>query len=388
MTQKNSVTFSSKPSHASRQAHMQARQMFSEYDTSQITPKKSKLPIIFGILVGVVVVLAIVGLAMHFFAGSGNRSSDLLPQGQTATVTVVAGDDATTIASELKRAGLISDESQFVRRVQATGAESLLQAGTYTIEGGTSVDGIIAILKAGTGVAEGETLVVYEGMRLSEIAAAIEEITEGRITAADFTAAATAARWTSEFAFTQYAGSASLEGMLFPATYGISATATADELVRTMLSKFQSVMKDLDPTEAYAAGLSWYQWLTLASIVQAESTEGDEGKVASVFYNRIAAEMPLQSDATSAYSAGGLPTPEHLADYSDPYNTYFYDRLGVCIPTPIGNPGLAALEAACHPDETDYLYFYAMEDESGKIVTVFSATYEEHEAAIDADTQE
>lgn len=384
MTQKSSVTFSSKPSHASRQAHMQARAMFSEYDTSQIAPKKSKLPIIFGALVAIVVVLAVVGLVMHFFGGSGNGSNDLLPQGETATVTVVAGDSASTIASELHRAGLISDESQFVRRVQATGAESLLQAGTYTIEGGTSVDDIIAILKVGTGMT-GETLVVYEGMTLSGIAQAVEELTEGRITAADFVSAAQASRWTSEFAFAQYAGSASLEGMLFPATYGVSATATADELVRMMLSKFQSEMKSLDPTFAYSAGLSWYEWLTLASIIQAEAAAGDEALVASVFYNRLAAEMPLQSDATSAYSAGGVPTPEQLADYSDPYNTYSYDRLGVCIPTPIGNPGLAALEAACNPADTEYLYFYTIEDASGRTDMVFSVTYEEHQSAIDAD---
>ena len=101
MTQKNSVTFSSKPNHAARQAHMQARQMFSEYDTSQIAPKKSKLPVIFGGLIAVVVVLAVVGLVMHFFADSGNGSDSLLPQGQSATVTVVAGDDAELVAASL-----------------------------------------------------------------------------------------------------------------------------------------------------------------------------------------------------------------------------------------------------------------------------------------------
>ena len=383
MTQKNSVTFSSKPNHAARQAHMQARQMFSEYDTSQIAPKKSKLPVIFGGLIAVVVVLAVVGLVMHFFADSGNGSDSLLPQGQSATVTVVAGDDAELVAASLYHAHLIADPDAFIRRCRVLGAESSLQAGTYVIEGGTSMDDIIAILKKGPGMT-GLTLVVPEGTSLARIAADVETVTEGRITAEDFIAATTASRWTSEFAFTQYAGTGTLEGMLFPATYALGTATTADDLVRSMLTKFQTEVKDLDLSYPTQMGLSWYQWLIMASIVQAESQPGTEGTVASVFYNRINAKMPLQSDATSAYSVGGLPTPEDLANYEDPYNTYSYDRLGVCIPTPIGNPGLEALQAACSPEKTDYLYFYGT-TRDGKPVTIFSRTYAEHQAAIAAD---
>ncbi len=217
MPQKNSVTFSSKPNHATRAAHAQAREMFSEYDTSQIMPKKSKLPIVFGVLIAVVVILVIVALVMHFFLTSGNESEDLLPQGETATITVVTGDSATAIATQLVQAGLISNSKDFISRVQALSAESSLQAGTYEIEGGTSIDDIIAILQAGT-AASGDTLVVYEGETLATIASAVESVTDGRITAEEFTEAATASRWTTEFSFTEYAGAASLEGFLFPAT--------------------------------------------------------------------------------------------------------------------------------------------------------------------------
>ncbi len=152
-----------------------------------------------------------------------------------------------------------------------------------------------------------------------------------------------------------------------------------------MLTKFQSETENLDWSYAQDAGLTWYDMLKLASIVQAEATAGDEATVASVFYNRIAQNMPLQSDATSAYSAGGLPTVELLSYYSDPNYTYSYDDLGVSIPTPINNPGAAALAAVCNPDTTDYLYFYAATDEDGNTVTIFSTTYEEHLAAIAAD---
>ena len=382
MTQKNSVTFSSKPNHAARQAHMQARQMFSEYDTSQIAPKKSKLPLIFGSLIAVVVVLAVVGLVMHFFAGSGNSSDELLPPDQTAIVTVVPGDDVEIIGITLKQVGLISDSRAFVKRVQKLGAESTLQAGTYEIPGGTSIDDIIKILQEGSWLS-GTRFTVPEGWSIKQMAARLEQITMGRITAADFLEAAQAPKWVDEFAFTQYAGEESLEGMLFPATYGVETTATAEDVVRMMLTKFEEVVRDLDPSYAYDRGLSFYQWVMLASIIQAEAAAGDEATVASVFYNRMAQDMPLQSDATTAYSVDGLPTPEQLADYSDPYNTYSYDRLGVCIPTPIGNPGLAALEAACHPEETDYLFFLSYTDENDEVKTVFSTTYEEHQAAID-----
>ena len=383
MTQKNSVTFSSKPNHAARQAHMQARQMFSEYDTSQIAPKKSKLPIIFGALIGIAVILGVVVLVMHFFADSGNGSDDLLPQGQTATITVVAGDDAELVAASLYHAHLISNPDAFIRRCRVLGAESSLQAGTYTIEGGTSMDDIIAILKKGPGMT-GLTLVVPEGTTLSVIARDVEEVTGGRITAEDFIAAASASRWTSEFAFAQYAGSGTLEGMLFPATYALGDATTADDLVRAMLTKFQAEVKDLDLSYPAEKGLSWYEWLMLASIIQAEAAPGTEATVASVFYNRIDAKMPLQSDATSAYSVGGVPTPEDLANYADPYNTYSYERLGVCIPTPIGNPGIEALQAAASPEKTEYLYFYST-TKDGEPVLIFSRTYAEHQAAIAAD---
>lgn len=383
MTQKNSVTFSSKPNHAARQAHMQARQMFSEYDTSQITPKKSKLPIVFGALIAVVVVLALVWVAMHFFAGSGNSEDGLLPQGETTQVTVVAGDDAELIAYTLKHAGLISDPSQFIRRVQKLEAESQLQAGTYTIAGGTSIDEIIEILKKGPGI-QGTPFLVPEGASITYIASGVEEVTGGRVTAADFLAAAQASRWTEEFSFAAYAGEGSLEGMLFPATYGISDTDMADDIIRMMLTKFKSVTAGLDLSYPTSKGLDWYEWLKLASIIERESGgHGYDKGIASVFYNRLGIDMPLQSDATTAYAVGGVPTAAQLADTDDPYNTY--GRTGVSIPTPIGNPGLVAMQAACAPDETDYFYFYAKTDKDGKVTTIFSRTYEEHLAVIASD---
>ena len=383
MTQKNSVTFSSKPNHAARQAHMQARQMFSEYDTSQIAPKKSKLPIVFGILIAVVVVLAIVGVAMHFFAGSGNSEDELLPRGETTQVTVVPGDDAELIAYTLFHAHLIADPTKFIRRVQALEVGSQLQAGKYTIEGGTSIDDIIAILIKGPGI-QGIPLLIPEGASITYVAAEVEEVTEGRISAEEFLSAAWAPRWAEEFPFAAEAGEQTLEGMLFPATYGVGEEDTADDIIRMMLTKFKSVIANLDLSYAEQQGLSWYEWLKLASIVERESGgHGDEKGIASVFYNRLGIGMPLQSDATTAYAVGGVPTAEQLADTDDPYNTY--ERTGVSIPTPIGNPGLAAMEATCHPDSTEYFYFYAKTDKDGKVTTIFSRTYEEHLAAIASD---
>lgn len=383
MTKKNDVTFSSRPTHASKHAHAQARQMFSEYDTSSIRPKKSKLPVVFAALIAVVVVLLVVFLVIKL-VGNSQEQASALSADQQATITVVSGDSVSTIANELQRAGLITDTSGFIKAVQDSGAESLLQAGTYTFNGQTPVDEIIATMKAGSGL-EGAKLTIPEGYTLAQIAAQVETVTSGRITAEAFTQAAQAKRWTNEFSFTSFAGDNSLEGMLFPATYGITDTMTVDDVVRMMLQKFSDETSDLDISVATNAGLSWYQWLTLASIVQAESTAGDEATVASVFYNRIAQGMPLQSDATSAYSVGGLPSVDDLNNYDDPYNTYSYDRLGVDIPTPIGNPGLASLEAAAQPADTDYLYFYAMEDASGDMHTYFSATYEEHQGLIEQD---
>lgn len=116
----------------------------------------------------------------------------------------------------------------------------------------------------------------------------------------------------------------------------------------------------------------------MASIVEKESAQGVQGKVASVFYNRLSSGMHINSDATTAYEVGHDPTPEELHSQS-PYSTYTNYGLP---PTPICSPGIEALRAVCFPEETNYLYFVFKTDENGELQYRFSVTFEEHQQAI------
>ena len=156
-----------------------------------------------------------------------------------------------------------------------------------------------------------------------------------------------------------------LEGFLFPAVYEVPVHATADEALDLMVQRFRQELADIDPAERLEElGLSVYDWVTLASMVQAEAASDEEMPIiAGVFANRLELGMLLQSDPTVAYGLG-KPMPELSAVAGDlqvdtPWNTY--TRPGLPF-SPIGNPGREALLAVLSPqrytdDGTLYLYF-------------------------------
>lgn len=373
------VTYARRSTHAARQAHARGDKMFRTYDTSYIQPKRSKVPTIIG-----AVVLVVVAIALVVFIGT-RVSSCMSPQVATisaseqATITVDEGEGASSIGKTLVDAKLISNSKDFTDRVNTLGAGSALKPGTYTFAGGTSVDDIISTLKAGPTLA---TVTVPEGYRLSEIAAAVQVATEGKISADAFTAAASnASVYAADYSFLQDAGTNSLEGFLFPKTYEITPDATADSIIRQMLTQFQTETAGLDWSYPQSKGLNIYQTVNLASIVEKESS-GDaaiRAKVASVFYNRLTTDGEpssgyLQSDATTAYEVGHDPTAEEVHSDS-PYSTYSNKGLP---PTPICSPSLDCLKAVCSPDmdAIGKYYFFYFEGDNYQ----FSETYEEHQA--------
>ena len=365
-------TYSSRNTYAARRAHREGDRQFRSYDTSYIRPKRSKVPGIIAVIIIVVVIVAIIcGIV---FGLRGCSSTNLLSSDQSAQITVDNGEGALSIAQELQQAGLISNTTEFTERVEALGASTLIAPGTYTIKGGTSIDDIIYILEHPATT----TFTVPEGYTISQTASVVETATGGKVTAADFIAAASnASVYAGSYSFLAEAGTNSLEGFLFPKTYTLADDATADSIIRTMLDQYQTEVATLSYTYAQEHGLSNYDVLKLASIVEKESDADHRATVASVFYNRLAEGMRLQSDATVAYYVGHDPTADDVAT-ENPYNTYFIDGL---TPTPINSPGLAALQAVCSPDETNYLYFYFAADDSGNMQYTFSETYEEHQAA-------
>ena len=149
-----------------------------------------------------------------------------------------------------------------------------------------------------------------------------------------------------------------LEGFLFPATYDFLPETTTKQLVDRQLEAFERAWSRVDLAYARSRNLTPYDVLIIASMVEKETVAPQERPlVASVIYNRLRVGMPLGIDATIRYGLG-VPGTESLRQShlqsDNPYNTR--NRVGLP-PTPIANPGLASMQAAAHPAETDYLYF-------------------------------
>ena len=153
---------------------------------------------------------------------------------------------------------------------------------------------------------------------------------------------------------------------------------TAAELIRLMAGQFDKVYAREFASRAQGSRLSKRQIITLASMIEKEAVRPEEKPlIASVFYNRLARRMPLQSDPTSVYGvrafAGNISKQD--ISHATPFNTY---RISGLPPGPIGNPGSGAIEAALKPASTRYLYFVAKRDGTH----YFSANLEEHNAAV------
>lgn len=372
------VTYSQRPNHAARSVHARGERQFRTYDTSYIRPKKSKGPVIFAAILAIVVIGGLAFGALTLFNSCSAQPVELLAEGQEATVVVADGEGAQAVGKDLEEARLVTSASDFTKRVNELGVDSQLKPGTYTFAGGVTLDQIINDLKAGP---KTNALTIPEGYTLAQIAQSVSDFTEGRISVDDFTAASSdASVYAADYAFLADAGTNKLEGFLFPKTYEISDEATADTVVRMMLDQFQTETASLDWSYPQSQGLTVYDAVNLASIVEKESS-GDEqirAQVASVFYNCLSTLGDpsygfLQSDATTAYEVGHDPSAEEV-HAETPYSTYANTGLP---PTPICSPSIDSLQAVCAPDQESlgkYFFFYFEGDQY-----YFSETYDEHQ---------
>jgi peptidoglycan lytic transglycosylase G len=154
-----------------------------------------------------------------------------------------------------------------------------------------------------------------------------------------------------------------LEGFLFPATYDFNEDTTTRQLIDKQLDAFIRAWSQLDLRYSKSKKLTSYDVLVIASMIEKEvQVPKERALVAAVIYNRLKAGLPLGLDATVRYGLDIPPTePIHESelDSDSPYNTRKFPGL---TPTPIGNPGLASLQAAAHPAKVDYLYFIRKPD--------------------------
>jgi len=171
--------------------------------------------------------------------------------------------------------------------------------------------------------------------------------------------------------------SADLEGYIYGETYAFNTDTSVEVVLEKTFEQYYSVISENNLAKKYSdKELTLYQGITLASIIQREASPSgsDMPQIAEVFYNRLAAGMPLGSDVTYQYIADktGVPRDPNL---DSPYNTRRYTGLP---PGPIATPGEKALLAVANPTSGDYLYFLSGDDNT----TYFARTNAEHEANI------
>jgi UPF0755 protein len=282
----------------------------------------------------------------------GNRSDQKEPEG-LAKIEVVKGDTLSSVADKLEQAGII--ESAFMFKVEARmeGYGTEIKTGEYAFTPGEDSDKILQKLTAGEAVPTLE-ITIPEGLNLEQTAQEVAK--QSDVPAAKFEEAAR--RTDYGYGFLEDPAIETTEGFLFPKQYEFEEGTTAPQMVTRMLEQYLLETQTLDISSAKERfNLTEYELLTVASLIEKEASNPEERPlVASVIYNRIRQDMPLQIDASVQYALERPKEELSLADLKidSPYNTY--ENTGLP-PGPICSPGKQSLEAAINPAQTDYLYY-------------------------------
>jgi UPF0755 protein len=297
--------------------------------------------------------------------------------GTETFVDILPGTGTLGIARQLQKAGIVRSAWAFEglviwKTVSGHGARSL-KAGEYRFDHAVRMDEVYERLRRGDVYTI--TLLIPEGFNIFDVASAVAAAkldSRDDFLNAERKNTELIAEWVPQ------GNAASVEGYLFPDTYKFSRHATAILMLTTMVKEFRQETKRLGMTPDEVA-----RTVTLASLVEKEvQIDRERPEVVSVFENRLAAGMPLQTDPAVIYASqlrgtwtGVIHQSELKSDSA--YNTYTHGGLP---PGPICNPGVASVLAALHPAKTDYLYFVA--DATG--ATKFAATLAEHNVNVAA----
>jgi UPF0755 protein len=290
------------------------------------------------------------------------------PHGEV-TVTVPAHSNASQIGDELAKAGVIPSGFFFNIRATLAGERGDLLAGTYHLKLGMTYGAVLKILTTPPPAAKVTNITIIEGRTRAQIDALLRQ--EG--VQGSYFAATRQSPLLDPVTYGAPRNTPDLEGFLFPDTYQLVDPIRISALVADQLKTFRQQFAQVNLTYARSKHLTRYDVLIIASMVQEEAaTAHDAPLVASVIYNRLRLGMPLQIDATTRYLTGNYTRPLTQSELSSssPYNTRIHKGL---TPTPIGNPGLAAIEAAAHPANTNYLYYVVKPCGNGE--QVFTSSY-------------
>jgi UPF0755 protein len=319
--------------------------------------------LLLGVLTGIVAAGIVLAMARERLAPVADSAQDVM-------FVVAPGDPLSVVARRLEREGLVRDARVLGLLARLRGLEASLHAGEYALSGSLSSSEILDRLAEGRVATH--SVSVPEGFTARQIGARLAAA--GLVDEAAFAAAVA----DPELATALGVEAPGVEGYLYPETYTLPRGLPASEVVGVFVAQFDAAWDEL-AEQARARDLSRHEVVTLASIVEKETGAPEERPlIASVFANRLARGMRLESDPTIIY---GIPDFDgnlrrrDLENAGNPYNTYRHPGLP---PGPIANPGIEAMRAVVQPADTDYLFFVSRNDGTHH----FSESYRQHVNAV------
>lgn len=298
-----------------------------------------------------------------------DETNDFSGQGKGKAVVVVSrGDTIAEIGTKLKEAGVVKTADAFVGAAGLDPRSSSIGPGKYTLREQMSSANVVALMLDPSSRSDSR-LILPEGLRLEQTVSTAAKATE--LPKSDFQ---TVLGEPTQLNLPDWAKNRP-EGFMFPASYDLTGEETAKTVLKQLVRRFNQASADVGlEARAGDVGMTPYQVLIVASLLQAEASPQDFGKVARVIYNRLEAGIPLQLDSTVSYALGvtKLQLSEDQLHTPSAYNTYLNKGLP---PRPINSPGEAAIEAALDPPKGTWMYFVTVDPETRE--TKFAKTYEQ-----------
>ncbi|MGG0848161.1 endolytic transglycosylase MltG [Peribacillus simplex] len=332
-------------------------------------------------IASLIVLIGIVGLVGFLYINSAMKPVD--PDDNTIKkVKIPIGSSVNGISTLLEEQGIIKDARVFKYYIKFRN-ESGFQAGEYKLSPSMPIEDIVTSIKTGKLMKEAALkITIPEGKQLIQIADIIavktgEDPKKVFKVLNDKKFVKSMQERFPELLTSEIENEKvlyPLEGYLFPATYDFyEEKPTMESIVIEMLKKTEETLQAYE-TQMDKNDYSVHEMLTFASLVEEEATaQVDRGKIASVFYNRIEEDMPLQTDPTVLYAKGSHKSRVYYKDLEvkSPYNTYKNKGLP---PGPIANAGTTSIDAVLKPEKTDFLYFLATPE--GEVL--YSKTLDDH----------
>lgn len=322
----------------------------------------------------IALILGISMLLSAWIIASANELLALARPDREVIITVPEGANHGKVARILKKNDIIEQTWLFHAFALLTKSNAEFRPGEYKLNSNMDYRAMLRRLTSKNGALNTVKVTIPEGYEVSQI---IKLLADNGVCDHDALLDAAA---NNDFDYDFLKGiplgkENRLEGYLFPDTYEFYKNDVPERVLNKLLSNFDIKYTSELSERAKSLGMTTHELITLASIIEREATAKDRANISSVFHNRLNSKTYpyLESCATVQYVLGERKKVISIADtkIDNDYNTYKYKGLP---PGPIANPGLASIQAALYPNDTDYLFFALQEDGTHK----FSKTYDEH----------